>query len=318
VPGTGDVEVPVTVAGFQSLAREALGEPPIPDPRLSISDQDILDGIATELQRAEGSANNRFFRWPQDLSRPDLNQGGGGGAGVGASRPFSAGDTLEFMACPREFGHFQRQTAFLITVQLELASVTPTGGCCDEDGNCTVAEEADCVAGGGTYQGNGTLCDTVMCPVDTGSCCTGAVCQELSEEDCATAGGTYNGDGTVCLADTCGTSFRRGDHDGSGIVDITDPLNLLGFLFLGTTPPICEDASDGDNSAALDISDALNVLGFLFLGSFPLNETLPGPENCGVDPDSEIDPDGDGPLPVQPAESLGCETYPSGAGIACP
>jgi hypothetical protein len=114
-----------------------------------------------------------------------------------------------------------------------------------------------------------------------------------------------------------GNRFRRGDHDGSGLVDITDPLNLLGFLFLGTTPPICEDASDGDNSAALDISDALNVLGFLFLGSFPLNETLPGPSNCGSDPTTPIDPDGGGPFPVQPAESLGCDVYPSDVGAAC-
>ena len=115
-----------------------------------------------------------------------------------------------------------------------------------------------------------------------------------------------------------GTPFRRGDHDGSGIVDITDPLNFLGFLFLGTTPPICEDASDGDNSGALDISDALNVLGFLFLGSFPLNETLPGPTNCGLDPTVVIDPDGAGGFPVQPATSLGCESYPSSTGTACP
>jgi hypothetical protein len=115
-----------------------------------------------------------------------------------------------------------------------------------------------------------------------------------------------------------GPIFRRGDHDGSGLVDITDPLNLLSFLFLGTTPPICEDASDGDNSWALDISDALNVLGFLFLGSFPLNETLPGPTNCGLDPTVVIDPDGAGGFPVQPATSLGCESYPSSTGTACP
>jgi hypothetical protein len=76
-------------------------------------------------------------------------------------------------------------------------------------------------------------------------------------------------------------------------------------------------SSDGDNSAALDISDALNVLGFLFLGSFPLNETLPGPVNCGPDPTIVIDPDGPGVLPGQPATSLGCDMYPSAAGLAC-
>jgi hypothetical protein len=115
-----------------------------------------------------------------------------------------------------------------------------------------------------------------------------------------------------------GPIFRRGDHDGSGLVDITDPLNLLSFLFLGTTPPICEDASDGDNSGALDISDALNVLGFLFLGSFPLNDTPPGPTNCGPDPVVVVDPDGPDGFPEQPVTSLGCNTYPSATGTACP
>jgi hypothetical protein len=123
----------------------------------------------------------------------------------------------------------------------------------------------------------------------------------------------YTPDGTEM-----GTPFRRGDHDGSGIVDITDPLNLLGFLFLGTTSPICADASDGDNSGALDISDALNLLGFLFLGSFPLNETLPGPTNCGPDPTVIVDPDGPGGFPEQPVATLGCDTYPSATGTACP
>jgi hypothetical protein len=132
------------------------------------------------------------------------------------------------------------------------------------------------------------------------------------------ASASFDGTRTTITVGESQPEFRRGDHDGSGLVDITDPLNLLGFLFLGQTPPICEDASDGDNSGALDISDALNVLGFLFLGSFPLNATLPGPNNCGPDPTSEIDPDGAGGFPVQPVVALGCEKYPSDVGVACP
>jgi hypothetical protein len=168
---------------------------------------------------------------------------------------------------------------------------------------------------------NGVL---TRAPGDDGACCLGdGSCVVLSESDCVAQDGTYQGAGIDCGSDTCptGTPFRRGDHDGSGLVDITDPLNLLGFLFLGTTPPICEDASDGDNSSALDISDALNVLGFLFLGSFPLNETLPGPSGCGSDPDVIIDPDGPGGFPEQPAASLGCDMYPNPTflpGAACP
>jgi hypothetical protein len=154
-----------------------------------------------------------------------------------------------------------------------------------------------------------------------GACCFGdGTCSEGTEAQCAAAGGTYQGDGSNCATAVClaGTPFRRGDHDGSGLVDITDPLNLLGFLFLGTTPPICEDASDGDNSAALDISDALNVLGFLFLGSFPLDATTPSSSICGVDQAEDFDPDGDGGFPLQPGESIGCDKYPSDVGTACP
>jgi hypothetical protein len=164
-----------------------------------------------------------------------------------------------------------------------------------------------------------TLAVTSLDGGATGACCTAGNCDTVTQADCDAGAGAYQGDGTNCGGITCPApgGFRRGDHDGSGIVDITDPLNLLGFLFLGQTPPICGDASDGDNSNALDISDALNVLGFLFLGSFPLNETLPGPQNCGSDPTTEIDPDGPGGFPPQPVGSLGCDLYPSATGISC-
>jgi hypothetical protein len=108
--------------------------------------------------------------------------------------------------------------------------------------------------------------------------------------------------------------FRRGDHDGSGAVDITDSLNRLGFLFLGTTPSECQDASDFDNSGAVDISDSLNELTFLFLGT--VVPPPPGINDCGIDP-TEVLP-ANGGLPEQAVISLGCDTYPSANGTACP
>ena len=97
--------------------------------------------------------------------------------------------------------------------------------------------------------------------------------------------------------------FIRGDHDSSGVVDITDSLNRLGFLFLGTTPSTCQEASDFDNSGAVDISDSLNELSFLFIGN--VQPPPPGAEACGPDPMEERPP-GDG-LPGQPNIQLGCE-----------
>jgi hypothetical protein len=111
--------------------------------------------------------------------------------------------------------------------------------------------------------------------------------------------------------------FRRGDHDGSGRVDLTDPLNLLGFLILGTTPPICLDASDADNSGTLDITDSIKSLSRIFLGLFPGEHFPPGREHCGIDPTEALDPDGPGSFPEQPGESLGCNQYPSTTGVPC-
>jgi hypothetical protein len=148
--------------------------------------------------------------------------------------------------------------------------------------------------------------------------CTDGNCDVQTQVNCEAGGGRYDGDGIACGDVQCvaGKQFRRGDHDGSGVADITDPLNLLGFLFLGTTPPICENASDFDNSGALDITDALILLGHLFLGQ---PSALPAPgTSCGLNPDTpqpELPP-----IPAQGVSDLGCDKYPGDdfPGGACP
>ena len=44
--------------------------------------------------------------------------------------------------------------------------------------------------------------------------------------------------------------FRRGDANGDGTVDISDPLSILGCNFLGFLGncPTCEDAADSDDT----------------------------------------------------------------------
>lgn len=91
---------------------------------------------------------------------------------------------------------------------------------------------------------------------------------------------------------------------------------MLGFLFLGTTPPICDNASDFDNSGALDITDALILLGHLFLGQ---PNALPQPgTSCGTNPDTIQPPIP--PIPEQEPSDLGCDKYPGDAfpAAACP
>lgn len=90
-------------------------------------------------------------------------------------------------------------------------------------------------------------------------------------------------------------AFKRADVDGSGTVDITDPLLNLSFQFLGDFDPSCMDALDTDDSGQIDITDPLSSLTFQFLGAFIIPP--PGPMTCGGDPSS------DG------LNELGCESY---------
>jgi hypothetical protein len=93
-------------------------------------------------------------------------------------------------------------------------------------------------------------------------------------------------------------SFRRGDANASGIVDLSDPLNNLEFQFLGTFQPACMDALDTDDSGLVDLSDPILNLTFLFLGGVDI--PAPGPNDCGVDPTQ------DGP---DTEDELGCEEF---------
>jgi len=93
--------------------------------------------------------------------------------------------------------------------------------------------------------------------------------------------------------------FHRGDANGDGILDISDGLCLLGFLFDGEQGPTCLDAADANDDGALDCSDPVFVLGYLFLGSEKPAAPGPPPDECGIDPGS----------------SLGCTSY---SGCASP
>ena len=77
--------------------------------------------------------------------------------------------------------------------------------------------------------------------------------------------------------------FRRSDADQSGTIDITDAVNLINSLFLGSSILLaCEDAADSDDSGFLDIADAVYTLSWLFTGGD--NPPAPGPAACGPDP----------------------------------
>jgi hypothetical protein len=76
--------------------------------------------------------------------------------------------------------------------------------------------------------------------------------------------------------------FIRGDVDGTKPADITDAIQILGHLFLGAPGHLdCQDAADSDDSGVLDLSDGVFLLNFLFLGGRTLTSPFP---SCGDDP----------------------------------
>jgi hypothetical protein len=79
----------------------------------------------------------------------------------------------------------------------------PTGACC-VDGSCTAAMHDDCVAAGGLYRGDGTLCIDTDCAAVVGGCCLGdGTCTVGTSDECATVGGTYAGDAVDCADAGC-------------------------------------------------------------------------------------------------------------------
>ena len=72
-----------------------------------------------------------------------------------------------------------------------------------------------------------------------------------------------------------GPLLVRGDCDGSGLVNITDPICVLEHLFLALDTPICGRSSDADADGELDITDSIYLLNYLFLGGAPPTDPFP-------------------------------------------
>lgn len=86
--------------------------------------------------------------------------------------------------------------------------------------------------------------------------------------------------GKVAIVDDL-TFFIRGDANSDKLVDISDPIFVLSYLFLGGQPPSCMDAADADDSGILEITDAVDILMSLYQGADSIAEPYPAP---GKDP----------------------------------
>ena len=76
--------------------------------------------------------------------------------------------------------------------------------------------------------------------------------------------------------------FRRGDVNDDASVDISDPIVVLGYLFLGNQSIDCLDAADTNDDGSIDVGDPIFLLDYIFSGG--PTPTNPGPLDCGLDP----------------------------------
>jgi hypothetical protein len=75
--------------------------------------------------------------------------------------------------------------------------------------------------------------------------------------------------------------FVRGDASIDGQISLTDVIKILSGLFFSVEPSPCPDLSDVDDSGVVDVTDAVFLLGYLFSkGPAPAD---PFPK-CGPDP----------------------------------
>jgi sugar lactone lactonase YvrE len=87
--------------------------------------------------------------------------------------------------------------------------------------------------------------------------------------------------------------FVRGDADINGALEVSDPIALLNFLFLGIGNIPCRDAGDVDDSGEENLTDAVFLLNYLFLGGPEPASPFP---SCGLDPTDK--------------DALDCQEYP--------
>ena len=73
-------------------------------------------------------------------------------------------------------------------------------------------------------------------------------------------------------------TFLRGDSNGDGHVDISDPKYLLDYVYNGGPAPKCKDAADANDDGILDVNDAKIIFSYLFSGGvqLPAPSTKPG------------------------------------------
>ena len=83
-----------------------------------------------------------------------------------------------------------------------------------------------------------------------------------------------------------GPSFVRGDANGDGTLDISDPVRIGVYVARGVNQLACLAAGDIDDDGLIQLSDVVSLLSYLFSeGAAP---SAPFPD-CGADPTTDLD-----------------------------
>jgi len=98
-------------------------------------------------------------------------------------------------------------------------------------------------------------------------------------DECDLASGAIDSDGDGILDACQGVPFIRGDCNQDGTIDISDAIQILEYLFGGSSSTNCFDALDFNSSGQVDVADAISGLGYLFQGTAPPGPPFPG---CAV------------------------------------
>jgi parallel beta-helix repeat protein len=94
--------------------------------------------------------------------------------------------------------------------------------------------------------------------------------------------GPLEGAATLCLSANQ-SPFLRGDGNDDGVLDMSDALTILSFLFSARIAD-CEDALDADDNGHVEISDALFMLIYVFRDGDPPPAPFPA---AGEDPSED-------------------------------
>jgi hypothetical protein len=152
---------------------------------------------------------------------------------------------------------------FVALCKERCASSEPPDPCGFECAELGAKAKQRCLDAGGNEQ----TCDPVALAAQ-------ARCEAAKAELCKVEGIALN---------AAPFAFRRGDANGDGKRDISDPIQVLGGLFLGKGGLSCADAADANDDGIVDISDAVALLQHLFMGG----GSLPEPADEGQDPTAD-------------------------------